>query len=131
MAVNLNLEGAVRYLNVVPPAKLDGLAQALTAKLDELGVTPTSPLAPATQVGQEPSGNVRGVLRFIESVTADSDPAVVADLQALAGTVLARTGAINLQVGVTGPDAGEPPAPLTKAVAPVGPRGRRRRRKQR
>lgn len=119
MAVRINLEGAVRYLNAVPVGKLDGLQQELVAKANELSIAPGKVITPETQVGQEPTGNVAGILRFVGSVNAESTDQDKAALATLLAVVTARTGAQGLKVGAT-----------ADAPAPVGPRGRRRRRRQ-
>jgi len=119
MAVRINLEGAVRYLNAVPVGKLDGIQQELVAKANELGISPGKTITPETQVGHEPTGNVAGIIRFVKSVSDESEPEQQDALATLLAVVTARTGAQGLKVGAT---AGTPEP---------GPRGRRRRRRQR
>lgn len=100
MAVRINLDGAVRYVNALPVNKLDGLAAEITAKLGALGLTwnRRQRIAPALNPGGEPTGNLAGVIRFVKSVNADSAPADVEALQTLAAVVLGRTASAGYQL---------------------------------
>jgi hypothetical protein len=114
MRVNINLEGACRYLNHLAANKLHGLQVALAAKANELDLSPGTALTPATELGQEPTGNERGILRFVNSVDAESTDADKTAIATLLATVLARTGGSGLpQPRLTG--------------GPVRRRGRRNR----
>ena len=120
MAVNLNLENVCRYLNRIQVGKLDGLAQSLAAKAAELGIAPAAPLAPETEMGHDPTGTIRGVLKFVDRVTVDSTKADKRKFATLLGTVQARVGAANLKLG-----------PKAQTVDPTeGPARRRRRRRR-
>ena len=116
MAVRINLEGVVRYLNTVEVKKLEGLKEALEDKAKELGVEPGKVVTPAIDPGQEPSGNIRSVLRFIESCTADSSAEDKATLGVLLACVCGRTGAAGLVA-----------KPRVAAETAEGPARRRRR----
>ena len=58
MAVHVNLESAVRYLNSLPIAKLDGIAAQLRDKVAELGITVNkrARISPEMVPGGEPTG---------------------------------------------------------------------------
>lgn len=134
--LNLNLNGVLGYLNAVGVGKLDGIAQELEAKAAELGIAPGKVVTPEIQVGHEPTGNVRGIVQFIQGVTADSPKGDKKKLATLLAVVRGRVGTAGLKVGATAPDAQpetepEPaPEPAPVADATLGPRGRRRRRRQ-
>jgi len=102
MGVRINLERAAGYINWLPVQKLEGLADALEAKCAEIGVGPGAPLAPA--IGPQMTGNVRGILKFIESVNPDSTDADKIAIAKLAGTVFARIGATNFVRKVAAPE---------------------------
>lgn len=100
MAVRINLDGAVRYINALPVSKLDGLALELNGKLTELGLTwnRRQRIAPNLLPGGEPTGNLAGVIRFVKSIGAGSTPADVEALQTLAAVVFGRTAAAGYQL---------------------------------
>lgn len=100
MAVRINLDGAVRYINALPVARLDGLALEINAKLTELGVSwnRRQRIAPALLSGGEPTGNLAGVIRFVKSLTATATQADVEALQTLAAVVFGRTAAAGYQL---------------------------------
>lgn len=79
-------------MNHLPLNKLDGIAGELTAKLTELGVdwNRKQRIYPDAAPGQEPTGNLTGIIRFVRSVGA-GDAAAVESLQVLAATVFGRT----------------------------------------
>ena len=116
MAVRIVLDNVVRYLNVVPAKKLEGLQQAVQAKAAELGISPGAVLTPPIQANQEPTGNVAGILRFVASVNADSSEADKLALGTLLAVCSARTGAAGLVAK---------PAEAEAAPTRRGRRGRR------
>lgn len=100
MAVRINLDGAVRYINALSVNRLDGLAAELTAKLAELGLSYNrrQRIAPNLTPGGEPTGNLAGVIRFVRSVGPNAAAADVEALQTLAAVVFGRTGAAGYQL---------------------------------
>lgn len=91
----INLQNAARYIHGQSPSKLDGLYHAVAAKCQELNLTPGR--RDNVGVGKDHSGavsgNIRGLLTFVEGVQPLPDPlpddadAVAADAPAATDTV--------------------------------------------
>lgn len=90
MAVNLNLDNAVRYVHWMQIGDLDGLYQATLKKAEELGVQADRRPGPETQASQAPTGNEAGILRFVNSLDKTSSKADKRKLGVLLGTIEAR-----------------------------------------
>lgn len=68
MPRSLNLDSVVRWIHWAPPGDLDGLFQAVDAKMKELGLSPgkRDNILPKNIPG-DPQVNVRGVVEFVDS----------------------------------------------------------------
>lgn len=67
----INLQNAARYIHGQAPGKLNGLYQAVKAKCDALGLEPgrrDTVAQGADDAAGAVSGNIRGILTFVESV---------------------------------------------------------------
>lgn len=132
MGVRINLDNACRYLNGIPARRLDGLKQALETKAQELGVEAAGAITPETTLAQAPTGNIGGVLRFVNGVQADSSDEDKAALATLLATVRANYKAAGI---VETPPEQEPEQAAEDTAAPARRRiarrraARRRRRK--
>jgi hypothetical protein len=69
---NLNLAGAVRYIQSVRVAQLDGLHQALHEKLTELDVQAAPGSARKYEFDGEVTGNLRGILDWLKCLTKEN-----------------------------------------------------------
>lgn len=98
MAVNLNLENATRYIAALDPSKLGGLADVLGTKAAELDVKATRVKA-QEDATKSTSGNVRSILRFIDSVTEQSSDEDKAKLAALLGAVQGKVAVPKPKLG--------------------------------
>lgn len=91
MAVSINLEAAARYVHATAPTKLAGLFEAVETKCKALNLGPWRPITPKETTGDVESGhNVRGVLQFVDSVTAESGKTEKRNLQQLYATLQER-----------------------------------------
>jgi len=90
MAVSLNLDSTVRYLNTTGVGDLDALYQTTLKKAEELGVASDRRPAPAIEAGQLQTGNTRGILRFVESLDDTADRKQKRKLGVILGTMESR-----------------------------------------
>lgn len=93
---HLNLEKACQFLQGMQVTRLDGVANAVSAKMEALEVKPNRKAHKAFPISAEeqlPGGNVRGLLRWIE--TADNGDAE--SLQVLEAVISARLRAAGRQ----------------------------------
>lgn len=118
MAVRINLDSTIRYLNSVSADKLDGLLAAAVQKAADVSVKAAAPPIPETAANQAPTGNLAGILRFVASVTGESTAEDKQALAQLLGCLTARATAAGRVIPVPAVDETE---------QPVATRRRRRR----
>ena len=106
MPVNLNLEKTLAYIAWMAVSEVTGLYQAALKKSEEIGVAATRRKSPAL-TGTEPmTGNTKGILRFIDSLTKESGKSDKRKLGVLLGALETRAAA----------DGVKPAKPVRKAT---------------
>ena len=93
MAVNLNLLAACNYVQAVPITDMDGLWFALVSKMSRLGVAENKRAAKSAGQTASPTGNMRGLFRWIHSLDESATDEDKAHLQCLHAVVRNRFSA--------------------------------------
>lgn len=75
MAKSVNLDAVTRYVHLAEISKLDSLVMACERKAAELGIKPGKPHKCDTTGDVSPTGNVRGMIEFVDSVTSAKEDA--------------------------------------------------------
>ncbi len=82
MAHRLNLAAAARMIQDTPPAKLEGLYQAVSAKCEALGIVPgRRDTASPVEAPDGGTVNLRGILNFVDSCEALHDDDEILDTE--------------------------------------------------
>ena len=79
--MGINVQNVAAYIHGQAPGKLDGLFHAVEAKCKALGIEPGKRDNVAGGDGSAVSGNIRGILTFVNSVQpiTDEDKAEIAE----------------------------------------------------